>query len=71
MEADLTLDKAISAARQQEPVKKQQAVVRGKDGVDHPNIDAIRNQQAYKGSLRSKQRKDSPPGPEASTPTEL
>lgn len=60
MEADLTHDKAITAAHQWEPVKKQQAVLRGKDGVDHPNIDAIRNRQAHKGSLRSKQQRFTP-----------
>lgn len=39
MDKDLTLDKAVASARQREAVKKQQAVVRGKDG--HPHVDTV------------------------------
>ena len=46
MDPDLTLDKAVVAARQREAVKTQQAVVRG----EHPSIDAIRAKVPIKGS---------------------
>ena len=49
MDPELTLDKAVVAARQREAVKKQQAVVRG----EHPSINAIRAKSAYKGKPQS------------------
>jgi hypothetical protein len=38
MEPDLSLEKAVSYARQREAVKKQQSVVRGET---HPNVDVV------------------------------
>ena len=48
MDSDLSLQKAISTARQSEAVKKQQSVVRGDSQT---NVDAIRAKQHY---VRSK-----------------
>lgn len=38
MEPNLSLEKAVSYARQREAVKKQQSVVRGET---HPNVDVV------------------------------
>ena len=44
MDADLTLEKAITAARQSKAVKKQQAVVRGAES-QATNVDNIHSHQ--------------------------
>ena len=43
LEADLTLEKAITSARQRESVKKQQKVVRAEESS--PNVDAVHSKQ--------------------------
>ena len=56
MEPDLSLEKAVSYARQREAVKKQHSVVRGET---QPNVDAVRahhhraHPQAKKGQAKS------------------
>ena len=44
MEPDLSLEKAVSYARQREAVKKQQSVVRGET---HPNVDVVHAHRHY------------------------
>lgn len=51
LDPDLTLETAITKARQSEEVKKQQSVVRG----DTPRIDAVRNKKTQKRPATNKQ----------------
>ena len=58
MDADLTLEKAITAARQSEAVKKQQAVVRGAESqaTNVDNIHSHQQQPKHKGEEAQQQR---------------
>ena len=58
MDAELTLDKAVTAARQSKAVKKQQAVVRGEE---HSSVDAIRTRIAQKGGKGGAKQNKRPP----------
>ena len=51
MEPDLSLEKAVSYARQREAVKKQQSVVRGKT---QSNVDAVKAHHHHKAHPQTK-----------------
>ena len=62
MDADLTLEKAITAARQSEAVKKQQAVVRGakSQATNVDNIHSYQQQHKHRGEGAQQQRRPFP-----------
>ena len=62
MDADLTLEKAITAARQSEAVKKQQAVVRGAESqaTNVDNIHIHQQQRKHRGEGAQQQRRPFP-----------
>ena len=51
MEPDLSLEKAVSYARQREAVKKQQSVVHGET---QPNVDAVKAHHHHKAHPQAK-----------------
>ena len=54
MDPELTLDKAVTLARQSEAIKQQQKVVRGVVGSNPPGVGAITRQQPHQGGDRPK-----------------
>ena len=54
MDPELTLDKAVTLARQSEAIKQQQKVVRGRVGSNPPSVGAITRQQPHQGGDQPK-----------------
>ena len=61
MDPELTLDKAVTLARQSEAIKQQQAVVRGGAGSNPPGVNAITRQPYKRQQWGDRLKKQLPP----------
>ena len=69
MDPDLTLDKAVTMARQSEAIKQQQVVVRGGTGSNHPGINAITKDSRKRRQGGGRPRRQVPPKVTSQKPT--